>query len=1504
MIGGTDPDVAALSTSSDVNNAKRGPEEDADDSEQKREPQTSEELGDDLDEQNFTDEVKNADEQKSVGFAAEEEPEKKADEPKSVGFAEEEPEKKDEEGEKRLQEPKAVGFALSEDEPKDKKRVDMFANLLNTDYAMDSIGDATSDLETDGEDFSSPRRGDEMNKDDTGVRFGDNGVPEVTLTINSASNNQLDMVKTQPSLQMTDNKMDRMDTQRAMEATVLHKRLELFKNLRDDNELMYIALSEVQSYNYEEEELTQARMAYNQGQIKLERMERVWEFNLDAFEQLREQVARRESLIKEMQSITFEYELYATFYGGGGAMAGLSVEDDILPENLEDENLKPTLKRLKTANVDNRLKTTDEIADKYRRKLEELQALNTRITTLEIQVETEQNAQEELYKWFDGRIQFGAKNDEEDVCNCDCYGKAIKDVALYAEGDLKRGPRGSWLVEVPIELGENGKPSEKSINMDVEKEMTVDEFKDFWMKHFGVILDKRKFKFFINQRNENTMRTYAQSCKMVWLDPDNKMKQHFDFENHEAFWNYPDIEKIFKNVFRPKFHSLDNIDRSVFKGFLRYVYGVQPEEARYLIQDNIMMTTAQKKEESQFMMHALFVVICALLLGTVLYTYGGQDRFLQNAGTKQILFGTMWDDKKFENINSAGTVFQYMNDVLLQYAYGGLEWCHVEACDPYKPKLDDNTIRKFESNGEYEYAAAMNPYVIGGFRMRTIRSRRVSCDDKSMRFGGSEAVQNTEPFTGKCGAIDSKDMEEGVWERFTAGGSGIAFDRGNRSTWFDPDIADTDSLQKLNEIYIHRKREDINEARIDRGSLESGYTGDGYIVDFPPYSLQRNGLQSCKEFHDGVEDGLRWCALAGCGDLEPLSICEARYMLKKLQENDFIDGLTRIVLVDLYLFNPTMLFHSFVRLSFETRLGAVFPDNEVETYNLMVYAQSDNTGPVICLTFFMICSLIFTGYHLNQCLSALNLLGYPICCLCCFHRRRSNRMAKMSDSTRRWVVENHQMVQFLTYIPKNERLIDDAKTGLLLIPIENVTHHRVKQKEYSLIKCLNQVIRTGGHQAQEIEIKDVILNDHGGCTVVFAIDADEMFDLDKEPKGRTCLAKPSEKEEMYMQIGDDFEELLQVYFGEEIKILVDSKPSNLEIIIGHGILTFYSNFWNSLDSLVVFLIWLWFLIHISVYPSINADDYIDPLTFKSMRFMRLRILWESCVLFALSWCAVMKMAQWLVSLNDTVKQFYNMIRDSIGIIASYCLLLVLWCTAFGIIGYCQFSSKLYEFRYWWEVILTMVRHVVTPMDADYLGSATVGFGGYLYYIAQTLVVSLILINIFLAIILKAWDDVSDEMSNKKRNTHWFPQFNRFLGIGVKQELKDPKEDWLEVEEEWRRVYPAGCPNRRLKHYLVNQLEVDDEDADLLMEFVDTDKSGTVSWSELEILLKHFKPNVDNKNFAIRRRHTHEMTTYATSLGQKFTDFRDKHQQKRENMDQQLSDIYRQLEEISKRKKGA
>ena len=113
-----------------------------------------------------------------------------------------------------------------------------------------------------------------------------------------------------------------------------------------------------------------------------------------------------------------------------------------------------------------------------------------------------------------------------------------------------------------------------------------------------------------------------------------------------------------------------------------------------------------------------------------------------------------------------------------------------------------------------------------------------------------------------------------------------------------------------------------------------------------------------------------------------------------------------------------------------------------------------------------------------------------------------------------------------------------------------------------------------------------------------------------------------------------------------------------------------------------------------------------------MRFMRLRILIESTVLFFLSWVAVLKMSQWLISLNDAINSFYIMIRDNLTIIGSYWVIGFQFIATFGIIGYLIFATKLFEFRYWWEVVLTMIRHFVTPMDARRLGEATVGCNFY------------------------------------------------------------------------------------------------------------------------------------------------------------------------------------------------
>lgn len=239
--------------------------------------------------------------------------------------------------------------------------------------------------------------------------------------------------------------------------------------------------------------------------------------------------------------------------------------------------------------------------------------------------------------------------------------------------------------------------------------------------------------------------------------------------------------------------------------------------------------------------------------------------------------------------------------------------------------------------------------------------------------------------------------------------------------------------------------------------------------------------------------------------------------------------------------------------------------------------------------------------------------------------------------------------------------------------------------------------------------------------------------------------------------------------------------------------------------------------------------------------------------------------------------------------------------AFGSMAYLIFSDELFQFRHPYNICLTMIRHIAAPMDGTELGEATVGFGGSIYNIMNTVFMSFVLFNVVLAIILKAWDDVN-EANAEKKNVAWFPRLTRFLQIDQHQELKDPKDDWLEQEEEWKKVYPAGCPNRRLKHYLVNQLDIDEEDAMLLMEFVDTDKSGTVAWGELRSLMRNFRPNIENRNFALRRKHTNDVQAYTSTISNRIQQLRHEKKRDKDNLTKKVYALEERLTRLLNKKK--
>ena len=74
-------------------------------------------------------------------------------------------------------------------------------------------------------------------------------------------------------------------------------------------------------------------------------------------------------------------------------------------------------------------------------------------------------------------------------------------------------------------------------------------------------------------------------------------------------------------------------------------------------------------------------------------------------------------------------------------------------------------------------------------------------------------------------------------------------------------------------------------------------------------------------------------------------------------------------------------------------------------------------------------------------------------------------------------------------------------------------------------------------------------------------------------------------------------------------------------------------------------------------------------------------------------------------------------------------------------------------------------------------------------------------------------------------------------------------------------------------------------------------SGTIVWEELKKLLKDFKPNVENKNFAIRRKHTREVVQYASALNNQVQKFQENYKNKMETMSMNVKLLKDKISEL-------
>jgi hypothetical protein len=325
-------------------------------------------------------------------------------------------------------------------------------------------------------------------------------------------------------------------------------------------------------------------------------------------------------------------------------------------------------------------------------------------------------------------------------------------------------------------------------------------------------------------------------------------------------------------------------------------------------------------------------------------------------------------------------------------------------------------------------------------------------------------------------------------------------------------------------------------------------------------------------------------------------------------------------------------------------------------------------------------------------------------------------------------------------------------------------------------------------------------------------------------------------------------------------VLVRKDLEGLDYLFGNGLGILYSSFWSFLDLILVILFVVYITWDLTSWFNIDENDYVQVNTFKSFRQLYHNYEWELLICFLVTWMATLKLIQALMNINRHVSMFWSMLKKSSGHLLNFIVLLFIIVLTFAMSGWALFSGQVEEFR---SIGWTIWNLMNFSFDALYFTEVVnASFLGLVYYIAWGVLMPFILINVFIAILMTAWDETvteheltsqGPEERKKSLLAKLFPYFDQRVvegdiqKMGPQSALTDPKH--------WRKVYPAGCPKRKLMAYLEQQLGIREEDAEQIVRFVDTDDSGTFEWSELNDALKNLKPSLENSLISLTRLQT-------------------------------------------------
>ena len=195
--------------------------------------------------------------------------------------------------------------------------------------------------------------------------------------------------------------------------------------------------------------------------------------------------------------------------------------------------------------------------------------------------------------------------------------------------------------------------------------------------------------------------------------------------------------------------------------------------------------------------------------------------------------------------------------------------------------------------------------------------------------------------------------------------------------------------------------------------------------------------------------------------------------------------------------------------------------------------------------------------------------------------------------------------------------------------------------------------------------------------------------------------------------------------------------------------SYFENRWNILD--ILNLIFFWITIGLRFY-EMNYHKKINLYStdsFVSLRYEQYLFLLESQLQMVNGFLLWIKMFKYF-TFSKRIRFLFAMFERTATDLFIFVIVLFIFILAFATTAFLSFSSDVEDFRSLNSSILNLVRYTVTDMDVELLSNSSLIIGP-IFFVFWSLLMILILANVFIAILSDAYNAINTEQKDEKFN---------------------------------------------------------------------------------------------------------------------------------------------------------